>query len=519
LLKAHVESPLSGSIVLAAIVLKLSLYGIFRLILPILPQISLEFTYIVYTLSVITVIYASLSTLRTIDIKELIAYSSVAHASIYIMGAFSNSVSGIEGSIMLGLGHGLVSSGLFICVGGVLYDRTHTRLITYYRGVAQIMPVFSILFFILCLANAATPLTVNFVGEFLSLYGAIERLPILGVIACSSIVLSAAYTIFMFNRIAFGGALSAHLISNIPDLSKREFVMLMSLVIPTLLFGIYPAPILDGLHYSVSTLIFAFDSVNNLSLISIPFTCLTKRFNYTHNKPLSLYTHKKSKLHTEPKNSSQTSEATPSGLSPNFVTGFTDGDGSFSINFVKTKAKLYPSLFFKIGVHVKDIIILQRIQKFFVGVGKIYVHKDSMAFYNVSSIKDLAVIIEHFTKYPLLSFKSSDFNLFKLAYILISEKKHTSEEGFNKLLSIKAAINKGFSEELKKNFPDPKYIKIYILISILFFFYSKIKKKDILFFFYSKIKKKDKWSSSQSSFYFGSFKIDELSMTCRVYKR
>lgn len=257
LLKAHVESPLSGSIILAAIVLKLSLYGFFRIALPVLPIASLSFTPFIYMIGVISIIYASLSTLRTIDIKELIAYSSVAHAAVYLMGVFSNTITGIEGSILLGLAHGLVSSGLFICVGGVLYDRTHTRLITYYRGVTQIMPLFSLLFFILCLGNSGTPLTLNFIGEFFCLYGAFERLPVLGVLACSSVVLSAAYTIFLYNRIAFGGQLSAYFTNNIPDLNKREYILLMSLVIPTVLFGIYPAPILDGIHYSVSTLIYS----------------------------------------------------------------------------------------------------------------------------------------------------------------------------------------------------------------------------------------------------------------------
>ena len=259
LLKAHVESPLSGSIILAAVVLKLSLYAIFRLVLPILPQVSLDLTYIVYTLGVITVIFASMGTIRTTDIKELVAYSSVAHAAVYLLGAFSNTIQGIEGSILLGIAHGFVSSGLFICVGGVLYDRAHTRLITYYRGIAQIMPVFSVIFFILCLGNAGTPLTLNFVGEFLSLYGTFERLPVLGALACSSIVLSAAYTMFMFNRIVFGGSLSKHFISSMPDLNRREFFILLPLVVLTVLFGIYPSPILDGLHYSVSTLIYTSD--------------------------------------------------------------------------------------------------------------------------------------------------------------------------------------------------------------------------------------------------------------------
>ena len=256
LLKAHVESPLGGSIILAAIVLKLSLYGIFRLILPILPKASLDYTYIIYLIGVITIIYASFSTLRTIDVKELIAYSSVSHAAVYLLGAFSNTIQGIEGSIALGLAHGFVSSGLFICAGGILYDRSSTRLITFYRGIAQIMPLFSVFFFILSLGNCGVPLTLNFVGEFMSLYGAFERLPLLGVFASSSIILSAAYTIFMFNRIAFGGSYSKFLIVNIPDLNKREFFILLPLVLFTIIFGIYPAPILDGLHYSVSSLIY-----------------------------------------------------------------------------------------------------------------------------------------------------------------------------------------------------------------------------------------------------------------------
>ena len=257
LLKAHVESPLSGSIILAGIVLKLSLYGIFRLILPLLPKASLNYTYIIYVIGVITIIYASFSTLRTIDIKELIAYSSVSHAAVYLIGAFSNTIQGIEGAIVLGLAHGFVSPGLFICAGGILYDRSSTRLITYYRGMAQLMPIFSILFFILSLGNSGTPLTFNFIGEFMSLYGSFERMPILGILASTSIVLSAAYTIFMYNRIAFGGSYSVYFVENIGDVTRREFIMLLVFVIFTILFGIYPSPILDGLHYSVSSLIYS----------------------------------------------------------------------------------------------------------------------------------------------------------------------------------------------------------------------------------------------------------------------
>lgn len=257
LLKAHVESPLSGSIILAAIVLKLSLYGIFKLILPILNKASLNYTFVIYTIGVITIIYASFSTLRTIDIKELIAYSSVSHAAVYLIGAFSNTIQGIEGAIVLGLAHGFVSSGLFICVGGVLYERSHTRIIYFYRGMAQIMPVFSILFFILCLGNCGAPLTLNFVGEFMSLYGVIEKLPLLGILSCSSIILSAAYTIYMFNRISFGGFFTKLLYeNNVWDVSIREFFVLFILVLFTVILGIYPSIILDGLHYYTNNLIY-----------------------------------------------------------------------------------------------------------------------------------------------------------------------------------------------------------------------------------------------------------------------
>jgi NADH-ubiquinone oxidoreductase chain 4 len=197
----------------------------------------------------------------------IIQDSSVCHAAVYLIGVFSNTIQGIEGGITLGLAHGFVSSGLFICAGGVLYDRSSTRLITRYRGTAQIMPIFSILFFILCLGNAGTPLTLNFVGEFMSLYGTFERLPLLGALACSSIVFSAAYTMFMYNRISFGGTFSRYFgvklsdLSirqvNISDLNKREFLILLTLVVFTVILGVYPAPILDGLHYSVSSLIYS----------------------------------------------------------------------------------------------------------------------------------------------------------------------------------------------------------------------------------------------------------------------
>lgn len=257
LLKAHVESPLGGSIVLAGIVLKLSIYGIFRLILPMLPKACLDYTFVVYTIAVITIIYASFSTIRTTDVKELIAYSSVCHAAVYLIGVFSNTIQGLEGSIVLGLAHGFVSSGLFICAGGVLYDRTGTRSIYFYRGMAQLMPILSILFFILTLGNCGTPLTLNFIGEFMSLYSIVERLPVLGVFACSSIVFSAAYSVYLFNRVSFGGSFTRFLEESVFDVNKREFLILFILIVFTIVFGIYPSLILNVLDYSVSNVLYS----------------------------------------------------------------------------------------------------------------------------------------------------------------------------------------------------------------------------------------------------------------------
>jgi NADH-ubiquinone oxidoreductase chain 4 len=189
-------------------------------------------------------------------VKELIAYSSVCHASVYLIGAFSNTIQGLEGSILLGLAHGFVSSGLFIAAGGILYDRTHTRIISHYRGIAQLMPIFSILFFILALGNCGAPLTLNFIGEFMSLYGIIEKLPLLGILACSSIVFSAAYTIYLFNRISFGGSFSKLLQETLYDLNKREFLLLLILVILTVLYGIYPSSISNTLDYSMNSVLY-----------------------------------------------------------------------------------------------------------------------------------------------------------------------------------------------------------------------------------------------------------------------
>jgi NADH-ubiquinone oxidoreductase chain 4 len=394
------------------------------------------------------VIYASFSTLRTTDIKELIAYSSVSHAAIYILGAFSNSIQGIEGSIILGLAHGLVSSGLFICVGGVLYDRTGTRLISYYRGLAQTMPVFSIIFFILCLGNCGAPLTLNFLGEFLSLAGTLERLPVLGILACSSIVLSAAYTIYMYNRIVFAGSSSLFLDkTGMIDLSKRELCILLSLVVLTVLFGIFPSYILDGLHVSVSTLIYSInaDTLDNTDVVLLGSGLLCiKPITY----PSKVYLAKRN-LHIKEDNKLSEMETA---MRPYFVTGFTDGEGSFVVTLIKSPSSPVGykiQLSYRIGLHNKDLALLESIKKFFKGLGGISSTKNTAVYY-ISSIKDLEVVVNHFDKYPLITNKLADYMLFKQAFNLISTREHITQEGFNKIVAIKSVMNKGLSDELKK---------------------------------------------------------------------
>lgn len=251
---AHSEAPLGGSILLAGVVLKLALYGSLRILIPLLPEATIYFTPLVYTIGIITIIYASLTTLRQIDMKVIIAYSSIGHVAIILMGAFSNNIQGIEGSIMLGIAHGFISPALFIITGGCLYERYHTRVLSYYRGLTLTMPLFSVMFFLATLGNIAVPLSSNFVGEWLSLAGAFERSPVIAAIAASGIFLSAAYSIWFYNRIV-GGSFSPFL-KVMPDLSRREFAILLPLIVFAFALGIFPNVILDSVHYSVSTILY-----------------------------------------------------------------------------------------------------------------------------------------------------------------------------------------------------------------------------------------------------------------------
>ena len=254
LYRAHADSPLAGSILLAATILKFATYGYLRVLINFLPDATNYFSPLVQTIAIITLIYASLATIIQQDTKALIAYSSIAHMSIVILGLFSNTIQGIEGAILLALAHGFVSPALFVCVGGIIYDRTGTRIIHYVRGLVTYMPVFTILFLIFTLSNTGIPLTLNFLGEQLSLIGIWERSPLISALGATGIVLSAIYSIYLYNRISYG-VYSPHL-KPIKDISRREFNLLITLLLPTVLLGIFPNVILDGLHFSISSLLY-----------------------------------------------------------------------------------------------------------------------------------------------------------------------------------------------------------------------------------------------------------------------
>ena len=252
--KAHSDSPLAGSILLAATILKLATYGYIRVLIQFLPDATNYFNPLIQTIAVITIIYASLSTIIQQDTKRLIAYSSVAHMGVVVLGLFSNTIQGIEGAILLALAHGFVSPALFICVGGIIYDRTGKRIINYIRGLATYMPVFTILFLVFTLCNTGIPLSLNFLGEQLSLIGIWQQNPIIASLGASGIVLSACYSLFLYNRLSYG-SYSPHL-PVLKDINRREFYLLISLLLPTIIFGIFPNILLSPLHTSISALLY-----------------------------------------------------------------------------------------------------------------------------------------------------------------------------------------------------------------------------------------------------------------------
>jgi len=240
---AHVEAPTAGSVVLAAIMLKMGGYGFLRFSLPMFPDASLYFAPLVWTLSAIAIIYTSLVALMQEDIKKLIAYSSVAHMGYVTMGIFAGTTQGVSGAVFQMISHGIVSGALFLCVG-VVYDRLHTREIAAYGGLVNRMPVYALLFMVFTMANVGLPGTSGFVGEFLTLLGTFKVSIPTATVACAGVIFSAAYALWLYRKVVFG-ALTKPSLASIKDMTFREGLLLAPLAALTILFGVYPKPVLD----------------------------------------------------------------------------------------------------------------------------------------------------------------------------------------------------------------------------------------------------------------------------------
>ena len=250
---AHVEAPTAGSVLLAAILLKMAGYGFIRFSVGLFPIASEYFVPLIYFLSLVAIIYTSLVALMQEDMKKLIAYSSVAHMGFVTLGIFTMTQQGIEGSIFQMISHGLVSAALFLCVG-VVYERHHTRLIDKYGGLVQIMPKYAIVFMVFTLGALGLPGTSGFVGEFLILMGAFKKSFLVATIASLGVILGAAYMLWLYKRIIFGEIINNELKSMI-DLKKFEILILFSLVVPIIFFGFYPEPLINSIEVSVENLL------------------------------------------------------------------------------------------------------------------------------------------------------------------------------------------------------------------------------------------------------------------------
>jgi len=257
---AHVEAPTAGSVLLAAILLKMAGYGFIRFSLGLFPVASEVFTPLIYTLSVIAIIFTSFIALMQEDMKKLIAYSSVAHMGFVTLGIFTLQQQGIEGSIIQMISHGLVSAALFLCVG-VVYDRMHSRMINSYGGIVAIIPKYSILFMLFTLGALGLPGTSGFIGEFLILMGAFKDNFLVAVLASLGVILGAAYMLWLYKRVVFGKLVNEDL-KQMLDLNKSEYLILTCLAIPTLFFGFYPDPLINTIEVSVSDLI----NMHNINL-------------------------------------------------------------------------------------------------------------------------------------------------------------------------------------------------------------------------------------------------------------
>jgi len=250
---AHVEAPTGGSVVLAAIMLKLGAYGFLRLSLPIVPDASVGMSGIIIALSLIAVIYIGMVAIVQDDMKKLVAYSSVAHMGFVTLGFFIFNTAGVEGAIVQMVSHGFVSAAMFLCIG-VLYDRMHSRQISDYGGVINTMPRFVTFFVLFSMANAGLPATSGFVGEFMVIMGAVQFNFWIGLLAATALILGASYSLWMVKRVAFGDVANDH-VRDLKDLSNREFLILGIMALAVLYMGIHPKPFTDVMHISVEALL------------------------------------------------------------------------------------------------------------------------------------------------------------------------------------------------------------------------------------------------------------------------
>ena len=250
---AHVEAPTGGSVVLAAIMLKLGGYGFLRFSLPIAPDASHDLSWLIIALSLIAVIYIGLVALVQSDMKKLVAYSSIAHMGFVTLGFFMFGELAVQGGVMQMISHGFVSGAMFLCIG-VLYDRLHSRQIVDYGGVINTMPRFAALFVLVSLANAGLPATSGFIGEFMVILGAVKFNFWIGMLAATALILGAAYSLWLVKRVIFGAVGNAN-VAALQDLTPREFFMLGVLAIAVLWMGIYPAPFTDAMQTSVADLL------------------------------------------------------------------------------------------------------------------------------------------------------------------------------------------------------------------------------------------------------------------------
>jgi len=250
---AHVEAPTGGSVVLAAIMLKLGAYGFLRFSLPIAPDASQELAGFMITLSLIAVVYIGLVALVQTDMKKLVAYSSIAHMGFVTLGFFIFNQMGVQGAIVQMISHGFVSGAMFLCIG-VLYDRLHSRNIADYGGVANTMPKFAALFMLFAMANAGLPATSGFVGEFFVILGAVQFNFWVAALAATTLIFGAAYSLWMYKRVIFGEVANDH-VAGLGDLSRREFGMLVVMAVMVLIMGLYPKPVTDMTDASVDALL------------------------------------------------------------------------------------------------------------------------------------------------------------------------------------------------------------------------------------------------------------------------